>query len=92
MEGEEDVQAMVSFSYHLTLGNMDEAFKASKLIKRLFVCLVDWLVGCSFGYLFVWLVVCLFGWLLSCLFIYIISYKLVEIENFFIKFQRTLIY
>ena len=26
--------AMMSFSYYLTIGNMDEAFKAIKLIKR----------------------------------------------------------
>ena len=26
--------AMMDFSYHLTIGNMDEAFKAIKLIKR----------------------------------------------------------
>ncbi len=26
--------AMMSFSYFLTIGNMDEAFKAIKLIKR----------------------------------------------------------
>ena len=27
--------AMMNFSYYLTIGNMDEAFKAIKLIKRL---------------------------------------------------------
>ena len=26
--------AMMNFSYYLTIGNMDEAFKAIKLIKR----------------------------------------------------------
>ena len=26
--------AMMDFSFHLTIGNMDEAFKAIKLIKR----------------------------------------------------------
>ena len=26
-------QAMLDFSYHLTIGDMDEAFKAIKLIK-----------------------------------------------------------
>ena len=29
--------AMMDFSFHLTIGNMDEAFKAIKLIKRYFV-------------------------------------------------------
>jgi len=28
-------EAMMNFSYYLTIGNMDEAFKAIKLIKRL---------------------------------------------------------
>ena len=27
-------EAMLNFSYYLTIGNMDEAFKAIKLIKR----------------------------------------------------------
>ena len=27
-------EAMLNFSYYLTVGNMDEAFKAIKLIKR----------------------------------------------------------
>ena len=27
-------EAMMNFSYYLTIGNMDEAFKAIKLIKR----------------------------------------------------------
>ena len=27
-------QAMLDFAYHLTIGNLDEAFKAIKLIKR----------------------------------------------------------
>ena len=31
-------EAMLNFSYYLTIGNMDEAFKAIKLIKRS-VCL-----------------------------------------------------
>ena len=38
-EGLEDgdantLNAMMQFSYHSTIGNMDEAFKAIKLIKR----------------------------------------------------------
>ena len=34
-EGDKNAQeAMMSFSYFLTIGNMDEAFKAIKLIKR----------------------------------------------------------
>ena len=28
------LQAMIQFSYYSTIGNMDEAFKAIKLIKR----------------------------------------------------------
>ena len=27
-------KAMMDFAYHLTIGNMDEAFKSIKLIKR----------------------------------------------------------
>ena len=34
-EGDKNAQeAMMNFSYFLTIGNMDEAFKAIKLIKR----------------------------------------------------------
>ena len=39
LESSADAQtrdALMNFSYHLTAGNMDEAFKAIKLIKRLF--------------------------------------------------------
>lgn len=33
-------EAMLNFSYYLTIGNMDEAFKAIKLIKRYVNCRV----------------------------------------------------
>lgn len=41
--------AMMNFSYYLTIGNMDEAFKAIKLIKRCAFHSVLPLRICSFG-------------------------------------------
>lgn len=34
-------EAMMNFSFYLTIGNMDEAFKAIKLIKRLAYCVFN---------------------------------------------------
>ena len=42
------LQAMLSFSFNSTVGNMDEAFKAIKLIKRyIFMCGCVVSLGCT---------------------------------------------
>lgn len=37
MSNKDSQNAMMNFSFYLTIGNMDEAFKAIKLIKKLVV-------------------------------------------------------
>ena len=40
-------RALLEFSFNLTMGNMDEAYRAVKLIKVYFVCIVLYLTVSS---------------------------------------------